>query len=132
MGTWSDDGALMLALLDSLATVAPFPVDDYAQRMLPCLRHAEYTPDGRVFDVGIQTSTALRRIEAGIPAHHAGSASERDNGSGALMRVLPVAGRAGSCLHSIGKALERCKLEPQVKVHSCYEAGRTAGACTAR
>jgi transposase len=25
---------------------------------------------------------------------------------------------------SIGKARERCKLEPQAKVHSCYEAGR--------
>ena len=33
-GTWSDDGALMLALLDSLTAVAPFSVDDSAQRML--------------------------------------------------------------------------------------------------
>ncbi|MDM0030463.1 ADP-ribosylglycohydrolase family protein [Variovorax saccharolyticus] len=27
-GTWSDDGALMLALLDSLTTVSPFSVED--------------------------------------------------------------------------------------------------------
>ncbi|MDM0116631.1 ADP-ribosylglycohydrolase family protein [Variovorax sp. J22R133] len=96
IGTWSDDGALMLALLDSLTTVAPFSVDDYAQRMLSWLRHAQYTPDGRVFDVGIQTSTALRRIEAGVLPHLAGSTSERDNGNGALMRVLPVAFMANS------------------------------------
>jgi len=95
-GTWSDDGALMLALLDSLTTVAPFSMDDYAQRMLSWLRHAHYTPDGRVFDVGIQTSTALRRIEAGVLPRHAGSAGERDNGNGALMRVLPVAFMATS------------------------------------
>ena len=28
------------------------------------------------------------------------------------------------CCDCIGKARERCKLEPQAKVHSCYEAGR--------
>ncbi|MDM0110234.1 hypothetical protein QTH97_35460 [Variovorax sp. J22R24] len=27
-------------------------------------------------------------------------------------------------LTAFGKARERCKLEPQAKVHSCYEAGR--------
>ena len=34
------------------------------------------------------------------------------------------AGDTGAVAHSIGKARERCKLEPQARVHSCYEAGR--------
>ncbi|MEJ8849648.1 ADP-ribosylglycohydrolase family protein [Variovorax rhizosphaerae] len=95
-GTWSDDGALMLALLDSLTTVTPFTVDDFAQRMLAWRRDGKYTPDGVVFDVGIQTSTALQRIAKGTPAAQAGPVGERDNGSGALMRVLPVAFMATS------------------------------------
>ena len=34
------------------------------------------------------------------------------------------AGDTAAVAHCIGKARERCKLEPQAKVHSCYEAGR--------
>ncbi|CAN7775579.1 hypothetical protein LJR084_007864 [Variovorax sp. LjRoot84] len=34
------------------------------------------------------------------------------------------AGDTAAVAHCIGKVLERCKLEPQAKVHSCYEAGR--------
>ena len=34
------------------------------------------------------------------------------------------AGDTAAIAHCIGKARERCKLEPQARVHSCYEAGR--------
>jgi transposase len=34
------------------------------------------------------------------------------------------AGDTATVAQCIGKARERCKLEPQAKVHSCYEAGR--------
>lgn len=34
------------------------------------------------------------------------------------------AGDTAAVLQCIGKAKERCKLDPQAKVHSCYEAGR--------
>lgn len=34
------------------------------------------------------------------------------------------AGDTATVARCIGKARERCKLEPQAKVHSCYEAGR--------
>jgi transposase len=34
------------------------------------------------------------------------------------------AGDTAAVAHCIGKARERCKLEPQASVHSCYEAGR--------
>ena len=34
------------------------------------------------------------------------------------------AGDTGAVANCIGKARERCKLEPQARVHSCYEAGR--------
>lgn len=91
VGTWSDDGALMLALLDSLASARPFDLDDFARRMLAWEQRGEYTPDGRVFDIGFQTSRALQALSEGVPALEATVPSEQGNGNGSLMRVLPVA-----------------------------------------
>jgi ADP-ribosylglycohydrolase len=48
--------------------------------------------DGRVFDIGIQTSTALMTFrEGGIAAIDCGPRGVFDNGNGSLMRVLPLA-----------------------------------------
>ena len=41
------------------------------------------------------------------------------------------AGDTSAVMQCIVKAKERCKLDPQAKVHSCYEAGAMAGGCTA-
>ncbi|MDQ3881439.1 MAG: ADP-ribosylglycohydrolase family protein [Chloroflexota bacterium] len=90
-GTWSDDGALMLALLDSLLS-AGFDPDDQGRRALAWATRQAYTPDGEgPFDIGRTTQEALRRIAGGTPALDAGGTGERDNGNGSLMRVLPVA-----------------------------------------
>src|SRR5947209_5061825 len=54
------------------------------------VQRPDYKP-GHRFDCGITTSSALHRIQQGIPAEHAGGGNESDNGNGSLMRVLPVA-----------------------------------------
>jgi ADP-ribosylglycohydrolase len=89
-GTWSDDGALMLALLDSLLTTG-FDLEDQARRSVAWLREGAYTPDGVVFDIGPTTRHALERVETGTLAAEAGGTDEGSNGNGSLMRVLPVA-----------------------------------------
>jgi ADP-ribosyl-[dinitrogen reductase] hydrolase len=91
-GTWSDDGALMLALLDSLLSVG-FDVEDQGQRALAWWRDGAYTPDpGRPpFDVGGTTGRALQAIADGVPAVDAGPSGELDCGNGSLMRILPIA-----------------------------------------
>ena len=90
-GTWSDDGALMLALADSLATVGFHP-EDQARRALAWVDRAAYTPDGEgAFDIGGATSRALARLRDGVAAIDAGGTEERDCGNGSLMRILPVA-----------------------------------------
>jgi ADP-ribosyl-[dinitrogen reductase] hydrolase len=90
-GTWSDDGALMLALLDSLLD-AGFDTTDQARRALAWQREGRYTPDGDgAFDIGGVTSRALANIAAGIPAEQAGPTDERACGNGSLMRILPLA-----------------------------------------
>lgn len=92
-GTWSDDGALMLALLDSLLPAegsAPrFDPEDQGRRAVTWWRTGAYAPGGRIFDIGDATRGALERIERGVPAVEAGATDALGNGS--LMRILPLA-----------------------------------------
>lgn len=94
-GTWSDDGAQMLALLDTL-NAGPFDPQAFAQRLLQWHDDGAFTPDGRVFDIGLQTGAALDRIRQGVPALMCGGTGAYDNGNGSLMRVLPVAWKTAS------------------------------------
>ena len=111
-GTWSDDGALMLALLDSLLDTGSgradgFDPDDQGRRAIEWQRHGAYTPDGDgLFDIGRATSTALRRLASGVPAVDAGPSGDHDCGNGSLMRILPLAlvGRDWSPALLIGRA----------------------------
>ena len=64
-GTWSDDGALMLALLDSLLSVG-FDPEDQARRALAWWDAGAYTPDGDGgFDIGNATADGRRHGRAG-------------------------------------------------------------------
>lgn len=83
-GTWSDDTAMMLGTLDSLAdTNGVVNADDMRAKFLAWVRNGEYTPDGDVFDIGNTTRIALGRGK--------GQTGERDNGNGSLMRIIPLA-----------------------------------------
>ncbi len=90
-GTWSDDGALMLALLDSLLSVG-FDTTDQAKRALAWRDEGAFTPDDDGhFDIGLTTADALSRIASGTPAETAGGTNEHASGNGSLMRILPIA-----------------------------------------
>src|SRR5687767_5619235 len=90
-GTWSDDGALMLALLDSMLSVG-FDPEDQGRRALAWADAKAYTPDGDgAFDIGNTTAAALARLRSGTLAIDAGPSGERDQGNGSLMRILPLA-----------------------------------------
>jgi len=90
-GTWSDDSSLLLCTLESLVECGGFEPEDMGRRFVRWRQEGLWTPHGTVFDIGIATSAALARIEAGVPAREAGGAGERDNGNGSLMRIAPVA-----------------------------------------
>jgi len=89
-GTWSDDGALMLALLDSLLSVGFEPADQ-AARILSWYREGAYAPGGLVFDVGNTTIRAIQHVSDGVAAIDAGPSDERTISNGSLMRILPIA-----------------------------------------
>lgn len=90
-GTWSDDGAQALVLLESLLRCGRLDLDDLGRGLLAWYERGFMAVDGVVFDVGIQTSQALQALRAGAGVRQAGPAHERANGNGALMRVLPLA-----------------------------------------
>lgn len=89
-GTWSDDGAHALCLLDSLITCGRLDLDDLGRRLSNWYHHGYLAVDG-VFDVGITTRSAIDAMARGVPAADAGPRGESDNGNGSLMRVLPLA-----------------------------------------
>jgi ADP-ribosylglycohydrolase len=90
-GTWSDDGALALALLDALLEEGRPDAAAIAGRIVAWARHGRFAVDGEVFDIGGQTGTAVRRLERGIAPTEAGGTEEYANGNGSLMRVAPLA-----------------------------------------
>lgn len=89
-GTWSDDGALLLCTVESLAEKG-FDIVDMGRRFVAWVTHGHWTAHGDVFDIGGATSLALQRIQQGVPAEAAGGTDEGSNGNGSLMRILPVA-----------------------------------------
>jgi ADP-ribosyl-[dinitrogen reductase] hydrolase len=90
-GTWSDDGAQALCLLASLLDRGRLDIDDLGRRLLAWYEDGYLAVDGKVFDVGVQTSHALLELRAGARAIDAAPKDERANGNGSLMRVLPLA-----------------------------------------
>lgn len=88
-GTWSDDGALLLCSVESLAECG-FDPEDMGRRFVRWHAHGLWSAHGEVFDIGIATSEALRRIRQGGSAGEAGGRDEFSNGNGSLMRMLPV------------------------------------------
>ena len=107
---WSDDGAQVLALIDSLNRCQTLDVDDFGQALLDWQMHGKYAVDGVIFDIGIQTKRALQKLRNGTQAvcvdntrvvrspHNAstrfidcGGELECHNGNGSLMRVLGLA-----------------------------------------
>ena len=87
-GTWSDDGALMLALLDSSLS-AGFDTADQGRRALTWYDDGAYAPGGLVFDIGNSTIEALHALRSNRPPEAAGAIEAKGNGS--LMRILPLA-----------------------------------------
>ena len=89
-GTWSDDGAQALCLLESLLLCGKLDLQDFGRRLVRWLEGGHMAVDGLVFDCGVQTGHAIEALKKGVAAESAGPRGERDNGNGSLMRVLPL------------------------------------------
>lgn len=87
-GTWSDDTSLTLALADSLSRGCD--MRDIARNFVRWHDEVAFTAHDEVFDIGMATAKAIRRIKSGVAPERAGGAEENDNGNGSLMRIAPL------------------------------------------
>ncbi|MDY0905485.1 ADP-ribosylglycohydrolase family protein [Pedobacter sp. CFBP9032] len=87
-GTWSDDSSLTFCLAESLCN--GYDLRDIAKKFLKWYHADNWTPHGKVFDIGIATSKAINEIANGTDPVLCGGNRETDNGNGSLMRILPM------------------------------------------
>ncbi|MGI8952942.1 MAG: ADP-ribosylglycohydrolase family protein [Chitinophagaceae bacterium] len=87
-GTFSDDSSLAFCLAEALTQ--EFNLQKIANNFAAWLNNNYWTPKGTVFDVGIATSQAIRRLQGGCQPELAGGMDVSDNGNGSLMRILPL------------------------------------------
>lgn len=90
-GTWSDDGAQALCLLDSLLTCGSFSLHDFSNRLLAWYEQGLWAVNNVVFDVGFQTGLSLSAYKTGLSPEKCGLLKPDGKGNGALMRTLPLA-----------------------------------------
>lgn len=87
-GGWTDDTAMTLAALHSLAR--GFDPGDMMDRFLMWLNKGEYSWSGEAIGIGKQILRALEHYQAYGDVRTCGRDGEQDNGNGSLMRILPV------------------------------------------
>lgn len=88
IGTWSDDTSMILATIDAMQYELDF--DKIMFNFKRWVNDKEFTPHGKVFDMGRSTRYAIQRYDLlKVPALECGECSEHSNGNGSLMRTLP-------------------------------------------
>ena len=98
-GTWTDDSSMELATLDSIREQGDVDLEDIMTRFVDWYEDGAYTPFGISFDVGNTCSMAIEKFEREHDAISCGETSERSNGNGSLMRIMPA------CLYAYDRKL---------------------------
>ena len=88
-GEWTDDTSMALCLAESLVECGGFDANDQCERYVKWLDEGYMGSNGRCFDVGVQTSRALRAYKA-THDPYSGPKDARSAGNGSLMRLAPV------------------------------------------
>ncbi len=118
-GTWSDDSSMTLATLESIGRLKKIDLNDIMRNFYRWLYEGEFTPYGKVFDVGGATRRAIEKYAAGVSIKECGGKKITDNGNGSLMRILPLAfvkgdyksvGDVAGLTHRHGISIKACIL----------------------
>lgn len=89
-GTWSDDSSMTLCTLESLIECGCIDGADMMERFSRWAKDGYMTSTGKAFGIGRTTAAAISRFCRGEAPSLCGGRSEKDNGNGSLMRILPV------------------------------------------
>ena len=90
-GIWTDDTAMTLAEMESVARLGRIDPDDIMKNFCRWHYDGAFSATGTAIGQGRQTIAALARYQEGTQAVLCGGCGERDNGDGSLMRMLPFA-----------------------------------------
>ena len=122
-GQWTDDTSMALCLAESLIEKQAFDPMDQMERYVRWNHRGHLSSTGTCFDIGITTSSALRRFEqTGEP--FAGTTSWKNAGNGSIMRLAPVpmffypdiekvvqcAGESSRTTHGAQECIDACRL----------------------
>lgn len=88
-GEWTDDTSLALALADSISQ-GKWDLNDQASRYVAWWKNGTYSVNGRCFDIGLTTKTALEKFVSEGDARKSGDIHVRSCGNGSIMRLAPV------------------------------------------
>lgn len=116
-GEWTDDTSMALALADSIAT-AGWNLNDQADRYVQWWKTGRYSVNGRCFDIGITTRSALGNYVAKKDALTSGDRSDRASGNGSIMRLAPVPIKFGHLYANQLDELSRLAEESSVPTHA--------------
>lgn len=116
-GEWTDDTSMALALADSIAT-AGWDLNDQADRYVQWWKTGKYSVNGRCFDIGITTRSALGNYATKKDALISGDRSDRASGNGSIMRLAPVPMRYGHLYADQPDELSRLAEESSVPTHA--------------
>ena len=125
-GEWTDDTSMALALAESLATLG-WDLNDQAVRYVAWYQTGKYSVNGRCFDIGIATQTALRKFISKQDAWRSGDRSEESSGNGSIMRLAPVPIRFHGLYPEQLEELSRYAEESSLPTHAsdqCLDACR--------
>ena len=89
-GTWSDDGSMALATLDSIVNKKRIDLQDIMECFCKWELEGKYTQYGEAFDQGNTCTEAIYRYIKDKNIDTCGCTDENSNGNGSLMRILPA------------------------------------------
>ncbi len=107
-GTWSDDGSLTIATMQSIYDKGVVDCEDIMENFADWLLEGRFTPFGESFDEGNTCVKAITHYVKNQNTETCGVVGEWANGNGALMRILPV------CLYGHEKVQEGTLREEDV------------------
>jgi ADP-ribosylglycohydrolase len=129
-GEWTDDTSMALALADSIASVE-WDLNDQATRYVEWWKTGKYSVNGRCFDIGNTTASALHKFLTTGNALTSGDRSERASGNGSIMRLAPVPVRYAELYPFQVEELSRFGEEAGMPTHAseqCRSACQYSGA----
>lgn len=136
-GQWTDDTSMALCLASSLVEGGAFDPADQMSRYVRWREEGYLSSNGRCFDIGNATASALARFKrTGDP--FSGSAAPNSAGNGSIMRLAPVpmffardpaaavrySAESSRTTHAAAECLDACRLFGATLVRALHGRGK--------